>query len=44
MKNVHPSLNTPAIWVIQVSKGVLDNFSYAYIFSFMFANIKVVVV
>jgi hypothetical protein len=43
-ENACPGLNTPAISVIQVSEGVLDNFTPVYIFSFVFANIKVVVV
>ena len=39
-ENVHPGINTPAIWVIQVYEGVLDYFTPIYIFSVVFVNIK----
>jgi hypothetical protein len=42
MKNARPSINTHAISVIQFCEGVLDNFTHVYIFSFVFAKIKMV--
>jgi hypothetical protein len=43
-ENARLDLNTPTILVIQVFESVLDNFTPIYIFSFAFANIKVVAV
>jgi hypothetical protein len=44
MKNACPSINKPRIWVIQVSEGVLYNFTPLHIFVFSFTNIKVAIV